>query len=321
MRKFVNEIKVRGRIFNFGSTERRMLQERVTGVNSKNPGVKYLRGEVNIAVDDKGENVVSVYYNYVPEYWPAKGDKPQRENRNYTLLKDLLNENETWEAVGKENAACVRINSEFEANQYFGQDDQLHVYNRIRGGFISRIARGAEFVPGATFNLGCVLVNSIMRDEESANPHLELHGYAFSFTNALQPFTVNVRSEGGIDFFTGQDISNANPMVTQIWGNVNNIVINRDVVRESAFGEPYVEKISSFVRSYDVTGVTNEELPWDDESTITKDEMRDLLKRRDEQLQADREYRQQNTAVVAPTTSPQNTNSNNNDKDDYDFWN
>lgn len=323
MKKFVNEIKIQGRVFNFGSTESRMLQVREAGPNSKNPGSKYMRGELNVAIDDEGKNVVPVWYQYEPELWPSKDGGPERENSKYNTLKRLIEEGACWESNGKDAAPIVSLKCEFETNVYFTQDEQMRTANRVRGGFINTMPSMSGDKGFATFNVGCVLVNTRLHDEDNDDSkRLELQGYAFNFRNEVQPFTFNMRNEAGIQYFIDQDISKANPMVTQIWGNINNIIFDREIVKESAFGDPLVEKVSTFIRSYDVTGATNKIYDFDDESTITKEEMRSLIKQFDERVERDREYRK--NAAAAPKSpvkkgkpAPKKVATND---DDYDFF-
>ena len=64
--KFINTEKIEGYVYSTGSNFNQ-LSERVTGENSKHPGTKYIAGDLDIAVDDTGLNVVTVHYTYVTE--------------------------------------------------------------------------------------------------------------------------------------------------------------------------------------------------------------------------------------------------------------
>ena len=54
--KFINTEKIEGYVYSTGSSFNE-LQERVTGENSKNPGTKYIAGDLDIAVDEAGLHV------------------------------------------------------------------------------------------------------------------------------------------------------------------------------------------------------------------------------------------------------------------------
>ena len=52
--RFINTEKIEGYVYSTGSNFNQ-LSERVTGENSKNPGTKYIAGDLDVAVDDLQE--------------------------------------------------------------------------------------------------------------------------------------------------------------------------------------------------------------------------------------------------------------------------
>ena len=51
--KFINTEKIEGYVYSTGK-DFNQLGERVTGENSKNPGTKYIAGDLDIVVDETG---------------------------------------------------------------------------------------------------------------------------------------------------------------------------------------------------------------------------------------------------------------------------
>jgi len=51
--KFINTEKIEGYVYSTGNNFNQ-LSERVSGENSKNPGTKYIAGDLDIAVDEAG---------------------------------------------------------------------------------------------------------------------------------------------------------------------------------------------------------------------------------------------------------------------------
>ena len=68
--RFINTEKIEGYVYSTGSNFNQ-LSERVTGENSKNPGTKYIAGDLDVAVDDTGLNVITIHYTYVTETYIA----------------------------------------------------------------------------------------------------------------------------------------------------------------------------------------------------------------------------------------------------------
>ena len=62
-KNMINSVHIEGVLYSH------TLEARVSGENSKNPGTKYIAGDLDIATDENGLNVVTVHYSYVtPTY-------------------------------------------------------------------------------------------------------------------------------------------------------------------------------------------------------------------------------------------------------------
>lgn len=318
--KWKNNIHVEGYIFNFGNDERRQLKERISGPNATHPGTEYIQGELNIATDDEGSNVVTVWFQYVPKVWPAKNGKPERENQTYTELARLINEAKTFETDGAA-ATKVRVDGNLDVNDFYTREGELASPKRIRGSFIHPLTGPMNDHP-ATFDIECVLSQAIAKEVDGGDDYMTLKGYTFDFRNSILPFDVNVRISGAITYFENQEISSANPLVTNIKGDIVSAIIKQEKEIESAFGEPVVETTTSTVRTWDVTWAAKDPMEWDDESSITKAELKKALQAREDMLAAEKkrqdEWKASQGSSFTATTAPK-AKAVVEDDDDDDF--
>ena len=324
--KWTNSVNITGKIFNLGSGFRE-LQVKVSGPNSKHPGTRFIQGEMNIAVDKDCNNIIPVNYQYVPEFWPAKDGGEPRENANFKALERIINEAMVCERVGVEEAAQVRISGDVASNDFWNADGELISAKQINGGFIHD-AYGKVPERAATFKMDCVLTKCIEREFENDDSSVViLGGYTFNFRNDLVPFEVNVRSEGGKNYFLDQDISSKTPMVTTIEGDIVNATIKREIIKESAFGEPQVDVVETSHRSWDVVWAAPEPMEWDDDETITKNEMKQKIQDRENMLVEEKKKRDEYKANKTPnafhesksTVKPKAKVVIEDDDDDFDF--
>ena len=320
--KWKNAVEVQGYIFNFGNSEREMLKECISGPNATHPGTQYIRGTLNVATDDEASNVVTIWFQYVPKVWPAKNGKPERENPTYTELARLIDTAKTFESDGVA-ATKVRISGNLDVNDFYTREGELASPKRIRGSFV-HVLNGPISPNPATFDIECILSNAITKEVDGGEDYLTLKGYTFDFRNAILPFDVNVRIPAAITYFENQDISNANPLVTNIKGNIVSAIVKQEEEVESAFGDPVVNVTTRSVRTWDVTWAAKEPMEWDDESSITKAELKKVLQEREDMLAAEKKRQDEwkasqgsSFSVAAPKAKAQPVVEE--DEDDFPF--
>lgn len=318
--KWKNAVEVQGYIFNFGNSEREMLKECISGPNATHPGTQYIRGTLNVATDDEASNVVTIWFQYVPKVWPAKNGKPERENPTYAELARLIDTAKTFESDGVA-ATKVRVSGNLDVNDFYTREGELASPKRIRGSFV-HVLNGPISPNPATFDIECILSNAITKEVDSGEDYLTLKGYTFDFRNAILPFDVNVRIPAAITYFENQDISNANPLVTNIKGNIVSAIVKQEEEVESAFGDPVVNVTTRSVRTWDVTWAAKEPMEWDDESSITKAELKKVLQEREDMLAAEKkrqdEWKASQGSSFTATTAPK-AKAVVEDDDDDDF--
>lgn len=265
MRNFKNTVHVEGYVF--GHT----LEKRVSA-----KGVEYIRGDIQVAVDEDALNVVSVSYIYEVENFNSGA-----ANSKWPVLMKIIEDNATYQEKGK-NAMKVRIDSAIGINDFIGRDGNMVSAKRAEGGFIHEVIGTPNF--GATFDVDMLIAGVAEKENEDDNDYLTIRGYVFNFRNDLIPVEFNVRDKGGIKYFQDADISNSNPMLTNLWGKIISTTIETKQEVESAWGAPSVNISTRTVRSWDLVGCAVNPMEVWDEMTITQDEFKAKMQTRQEHL-------------------------------------
>ena len=258
------------------------LERKVSGEKSKNPGTEFITGSINIATDNNCHNVVQVHFTYVTATTSKGG-----ANNTYNVLSKILDGANCVVKDGKEQALKLKIDSAVDVNEWFKdlKDANPIATRRNEGGFVHIIDElNADEKTRNTFKTDMIITNT--RDveavpEKDLPAKLVLSGYIFNFRKALLPVEFSVVDPNGIKHFQRMDCSPNQPIVTQVWGRQVSQSIKTEIVEESAFGENSVRIRESSVRDFVVTGTSKETYVWDDESTITATEMKQLLQDRE----------------------------------------
>lgn len=259
MRKTENNVTIRGKVFNHH------LVKRVAGPTAKNPGQPFIAGTLEIAVSPEAMQTVRVNFSYVTPTF-----KSGAENETYTILSRIIDDNEVYTSVGK-NALSVNIDASFETNVYKRmKTGEIVVGTQIAGSFVN-IIPPANF--DAKFRADMVIHSAQLREFNNGGDIFELRGYVFNWKQNLVPITLTVPGEDGRKYFEDQTY----PFFTKLWGNIENETIVTGQVKAgsaSAFGTPQVKSIERQMVRWNVTGSSTTPYEYDDESSITKEEMR-----------------------------------------------
>lgn len=281
--RFTNNVHLAGYLY------QSKLEKRVTGSQSKNPGTEYIGGSIDVATDEDCTNVVTITYSYVVPL-----TKNGKENSTYTFLSNVMNG--VYKSVmehGKENAVKVRCDTSFELNEFYTDrngEESFVSQKRCAGGFVhvdNSIFSETDTTPRNRFECDMVITGTkrVEANEERNIPEkLVIKGCIFNFAKAMLPVEFNVYMPEAMDYFENADISSANPMFTTIGGQIVSQAIERKVETASAFGAPVVKTYTSTRKDMEVNWATGEELPWDDETTITADELKKLMQDRELKL-------------------------------------
>lgn len=279
--KFYNEVHVEGKLYDHD------LEKKVSGASSKNPGTEYISGIIKIATDDECLNVVEVHYSYVTET-----NKKGVANKTYLLLNNII-EDKLHTVVGssKAEAALVKVDSAIALNDFYTVDkntnkETLVSVKRIEGGFLHSIGEN-ELNPEksrSSFRVDMVITGCTRKEaneEKNIPEKVILKGGIFDFKKSLLPIELSVLNSAAMDYFEGLDISNKSPVVTQLKGKIVSETVIKTITEESAFGDPSVRTVKSTNKDYVVNWAAPEPYEWDDESSITAQELQEAMQERE----------------------------------------
>jgi hypothetical protein len=273
MKKFNNVEKIEGYVYSIGSNFNE-LQERVSGENSKNPGTKYIMGDLDIAVDEAGLNVVTVHYTYVTETY--KNGNP---NNTYGVLKKIIdNPEKYWINGGKEAAFKVQCTAvSIGINDFIGSDDKPVAAMRNEGGFCTLVKELCPENERNTFSVD-MLITRVTRVEADPEKYIDkdfcsVGGCIFGYGPKLLPVSLVVKGDAGMKHFESLDASNSNPVFTKVWGHINCKTIKVEKKEESAFGEAAVQTYERKSREYEITGTAKVTYDFGDEEILTTEDV------------------------------------------------
>lgn len=306
-KKFINKVTLQGILYQHD------LEEKVTGPNSKKPGTHYIAGSVDIATDDALTNIVTVYYSYVVPTTSSGG-----VNKTYVVLDNILNGTYKTYMDDPSNAVKVKVDTSIGLNEFYTDDkntgeEVLVSQMRNIGGFISTIQYLATEDQRNEFRCDMIItrVAHTEANEETDTPEkVTIGGAIFDFRNQLLPVEFPVTIREGIDYFLSQDISNANPFVTQVSGSEINSTIVKKTVISSAFGGDEVKETKRTRREFLVTHSAAEPYVWDDESFLTAEDLTKCMADRETTLatlkknRADYKARKATEASAFGATAP-----------------
>ena len=278
MKKMVNNTHIEGALYQHDLTIKK------TGENSKNPGTEFISGNIDIATDDAGINIVPVHFTYVTAT-TAKGSA----NATFNVLKNIIDGvYKTVMTDGADNATLLRIDSAIGLNEFYtdrtGKEELVSV-KRNEGGFVHVTPTIADDEKTRnTFECDIIISNVIHvegDEEKGTTDKATVKGVIFNFRNDLMPVEFSVTNPKAMAYFEDLGASNSNPIFTKIKGRQISESIVRRVEEESAFGEPSIKEYKSTKKDFVITWAMAEPYVWDDDSTITARELTEALAARE----------------------------------------
>ena len=298
---FINTVHLEGRLYSHD------LAEKVTGDTSKNPGTPYISGVINIATDDAMTNVVAVHFTYVAPMYPSG-----KANGNYPILKDIISGKiKNVVDTDEKQAAMLRIDSAIDLNEFYSDrngEETLVSAKRNEGGFIHVVTSiNSDESVRNKFTTDMVITGVNHReadDEKNLAERAIVKGCVFNFRKAMLPIEFVTTNPAAIAYFEGLDASSKNPIFTKVWGKEVSTTIVRKIVEESAFGEPSVREVTSSRKDFIITGASTEPYEWDDESTLTATELKEMMAERQTYLATVKKNQDDYKAAQAAPKSP-----------------
>lgn len=276
MKNMINATHIEGLVYDH------KLTKKVSGEHSKNPGTEFINGVLNIATDNACMNVIPVHFSYVTAT-TAKGVS----NNTFNVLSKIIDGAPTIAKDGKENATKVRIDSAVGVNDFFADlNDETPVsVKRNEGGFIHIVDALDEDEKKRSYFETDILITGVRdvdADEERKLPaKVVVKGYIFDFRKAIFPVEYSVLNANGMKYFQKMDCSPSAPVFAKVWGRQVSQTIRTETTEESAFGEDSVRIRETTNRDFVITGTSKFPYEWDDEKTITAQEVSKALQDRE----------------------------------------
>ena len=311
MRKPQNTERVEGRIY-----QHDLIVKQVQNQASENFGKDFISGNIEVATDEDMLNVIKVHFTYV-----TPTNKSGAENRTYSVLKRIIDENKTITSVGKDDATKVKIDTALALNDFYvseGDQDRLVSAKVNEGGFVTIINELGEEKERNRFTVDMVItnVNHIDADEEKGTKeHAIIRGAIFNFRNDLLPVEFKVESVDGIKYFEDLGATSSEPVYTKVWGNIVSETKTTTQEVESAFGEAAVRTYRNTNKEWVITGTAKVPYDFGDESILTAEELTKAAQNREVYLadvkkRAD-EYKASKAAGTTATTPSTTTATKN----------
>ena len=267
--RFINTEQIEGYVYSIGSNFNQ-LSERVTGENSKNPGTKYIAGDLDVAVDENALNVITIHYTYVaPTYGSGK------ENKTYSALRKILdNPDKMCINCGKENAFKVQCTGvAIDLNDFIAADGTKVAAIKNEGGFCTIVNAISDEDKRNTFKAD-MLIAKVTHVEADPEKNIEkdfatISGAVFGYGPKILPVSFVIKNEMGIKYFDDLDISPSKPVFTKVWGKINCLTVKTERKEESAFGEAAVQTSERKSREYLITGTAKVPYDFGDEEVLT----------------------------------------------------
>lgn len=301
MKKMINKVHLEGLLYETN------LELAVAGPNAKNPGVKYIRGNVSI---EAGEgNVVTCYYRYAA---------PNPKNAIFQTLQSIMTSASVVKD-GRENAIGIKIDSALAPNDWFTNELQPVLNVRPEGGFIHVLTK--DIKPSATFETDMLITNCIDELEKDAsgmelpNGKLLVKGYIFNYKNEICPVTFHMDNEKGFDYFKQMQENT----FTKVWGILTSITSTVEKVEESAFGEDHVVVLTSSRKRNVIQGTNKVPYVFGDPKALTPQEVQTAQAVRETFLATQKANKETYLASQSGGNAVQNTVTINEDVDTKDF--
>ena len=216
MRKNTNTVHVEGRIYQH-TLEVKIVQNQ----KSENFGKSFIKGVIEVATDNEGLNIIPVDFMYV-----AEKTKKGTVNKTYTEMLKIINNGKTILNDGFENATMVSIDTAIAMNDFVAADNSMVSQVILQGGFINVVSKIQENENERCKFKADVVVTNVNRVEAAPEKFIDADYVsvgcaAFDFRNALLPMELVVKNPVGMSYFENLDVTNANPVYTQVWGVLN----------------------------------------------------------------------------------------------------
>lgn len=272
-KNLLNNETIQGRLY-----QHDLVKKKVQNKESKNYGVDFISGTLDIATDEEGLNIISVHYTFKTEI-TSNGKK----DVTYGVLDNIINSGKTWVTDGKDEAMKLRLTPSIAINDFIAADGTAVAQIRNEGGFVN-ILRGElpeKEDERNTFDCDMLITGVFPVDETEDTPaFVRVKGAVFNFRGDLLPVEF-VCKNVLTDYFLGLDASPKNPVFTRVKGNIYNSTVVRKIEEEGAFGLVSVRTVNRTVKEYVITWTIPIAYDFGEEDTMTAEELKKAIQNRE----------------------------------------
>lgn len=291
--KKMNVVKIAGRVYEC------KVEKRVSKA-----GVEYFGGDLSVAIDEEGVNVIPVSFIYVTREY-GNGGAGAKKNPNFDILDKIVS-GPTWALNGKDAALKVEIDGSIALNPFVDRDGNLVTPKRVNGSFV-RIVNSLKETDTNDFRVD-MFINKVTRVEVNEERHIPedyvtVRGGVFDFRETLVPVEFTVKNKDGMAYFENLDVNEKNPVFTKLWGKINCETKRTEISEESAFGTAAVRFVERKTKEWVITGTAKEVYDFDEDSADLKPSELEEAKQKLEIQLADVKKRHEDYVNSKTTTS------------------
>lgn len=305
MLKTINKTHLEGYVY-----DHKLTLGEVKNTQSENFGKPFIRGTLNIATDEDGLNVVPITFKYVSPL-TSKGN----ENETFKVLERIITGNQTWTAMGKDNALKIRIDTSLGVNDFYDRNNELVSPKINDGGFVHTISDFGNIRNKFTND---ILITGTREKEEVVDENtgsiispakLVIKGAVFNdFKKELYPVELIAVDAAAMDYFASLGATDTNPVLTQVSGAILSQQIETTRVVESAFGAPQVTTSTRSVREWVVDWAKPELYDFGSEEIMTVADVNKMIADRQVKLAEEKkrteDYRNSQGNAISSSSAP-----------------
>lgn len=269
IKKVKNEGTVSGKLFGFGRFGLKI-----------NENTGKIQGSVVVATDAEESNLVEVHF--IPQ---AEKYKNGKDNNNYKVLKQIIDEEKTIEQVGSNSAISVRITASLTTNPFYikengGNEYVLREPMQVKGNFIHIDSKAK---PYCGFNVDCLIesMDDKLNSDGTPSNGKKIKVRVFDdYRKEFMPFTMELDSEEGVQYVE------SNYMAGETYATLSCVVENKTIVSGNdnntslGFGEQAVTSQPRKIHRLVIIGADNPK----DEFPMNDDEMEECKQNRNTRL-------------------------------------
>lgn len=208
-------------------------------------GRNLVRGSFGILVDEKTNQVEKV------EVYIYEKTKKDTINKTYSLLKEVVQDEKNFCETNKNSALQVRAQCNMTLNSYYAKEGDNFVLKEIRKNRLVFLNEDSASPMGANFSLDCDISVISEKVDENGMPtnEADLTVKYYDEYSGTMSFKLRVDNPEYLSIIQNNFIQGETNLM-RLGGKIIDVVINKNVPQETAFGVNTVSISSRNVKTY-----------------------------------------------------------------------